>query len=99
MILLPANWLFSGRNSGERPSLLAPFPWRDNGWQDEPAARIGHVSEVTRRREGECVEAGPGSCQVRTGRRAELALLGISFAVVAFISLMGVFVNKVAPLD
>jgi hypothetical protein len=28
-----------------------------------------------------------------------MALLGISFALVAFISLMGVFVNKVAPLD
>jgi len=28
-----------------------------------------------------------------------MALLAISFALVGFVSLMGVFVNKVAPLD
>jgi hypothetical protein len=28
-----------------------------------------------------------------------VALLAISFGLVAFVSLMGVFVNKVAPLD
>jgi hypothetical protein len=28
-----------------------------------------------------------------------MALLAISFGLVAFVSLMGVFVNKVAPLD
>jgi hypothetical protein len=27
------------------------------------------------------------------------ALLAVSFAVVTFVSLLGVFVNKVAPLD
>jgi hypothetical protein len=32
-------------------------------------------------------------------RGLSLALLAISFALVAFVSLMGVFVNKVAPLD
>jgi hypothetical protein len=32
-------------------------------------------------------------------RGLSMALLGISFALVAFIALMGVFVNKVAPLD
>jgi hypothetical protein len=32
-------------------------------------------------------------------RRMSMALLGISFALVAFVSLMGVFVNKVAPLE
>jgi hypothetical protein len=32
-------------------------------------------------------------------RRMSMALLAISFALVAFVSLMGVFVNKVAPLD
>ena len=32
-------------------------------------------------------------------RRMVLSLLGISFAIVAFISLLGIFVNKVAPLN
>lgn len=32
-------------------------------------------------------------------RRMSMALLATSFALVAFVSLMGVFVNKVAPLD
>jgi hypothetical protein len=32
-------------------------------------------------------------------RRIAFVLLGVSFAVVAFVSLLGVFVNKVAPLD
>ena len=32
-------------------------------------------------------------------RNLSMALLAISFALVAFVSLMGVFVNKVAPLD
>lgn len=32
-------------------------------------------------------------------RQMALVLLGASFAVVAFVSLLGVFVNKVAPLD
>ena len=32
-------------------------------------------------------------------RSMSMALLAISFALVAFVSLMGVFVNKVAPLD
>ena len=32
-------------------------------------------------------------------RRMASALLAVSFAVVAFMSLLGVFVNKVAPLD
>ena len=32
-------------------------------------------------------------------RSMAVALLAISFALVAFVSLMGVFVNKVAPLD
>ena len=32
-------------------------------------------------------------------RQMALALLAISFAIVAFVSLLGVFVNKVAPLD
>jgi hypothetical protein len=32
-------------------------------------------------------------------RNMAITLLGISFAVVAFVSLMGVFVNKVAPLQ
>jgi hypothetical protein len=32
-------------------------------------------------------------------RRMASALLAVSFALVAFISLLGVFVNKVAPLD
>ena len=32
-------------------------------------------------------------------RSLSMALLAISFALVAFVSLMGVFVNKVAPLD
>jgi hypothetical protein len=32
-------------------------------------------------------------------RNLSMALLAISFALVGFVSLMGVFVNKVAPLD
>ncbi len=32
-------------------------------------------------------------------RRMSFALLALSFAVVTFVSLLGVFVNKVAPLD
>lgn len=32
-------------------------------------------------------------------RNLSMVLLSISFALVAFVSLMGVFVNKVAPLD
>jgi hypothetical protein len=32
-------------------------------------------------------------------RKTALTLLAISFAIVAFVSLLGVFVNKVAPLD
>jgi hypothetical protein len=32
-------------------------------------------------------------------RSMSMALLGISFALVAFVSLMGVFINKVAPLE
>jgi hypothetical protein len=32
-------------------------------------------------------------------RRLSLTLLAVSFAIVTFISLLGVFVNKVAPLD
>jgi hypothetical protein len=32
-------------------------------------------------------------------RRMALALLAMSFAIVSFVSLLGVFVNKVAPLD
>lgn len=32
-------------------------------------------------------------------RRMTIVLLAMSFAVVAFVSLLGVFVNKVAPLD
>jgi hypothetical protein len=32
-------------------------------------------------------------------RRMAVTLLAISFAVVTFVSLLGVFVNKVAPLD
>lgn len=32
-------------------------------------------------------------------RRMAFSLLSISFAIVAFVSLLGVFVNKVAPLD
>jgi uncharacterized membrane protein len=32
-------------------------------------------------------------------RRLSMALLAIAFALVAFVSLLGVFVNKVAPLD
>jgi hypothetical protein len=32
-------------------------------------------------------------------RRMAFTLLAVSFAVVAFVSLLGVFVNKVAPLD
>jgi hypothetical protein len=32
-------------------------------------------------------------------RKAAFSLLAISFAIVAFVSLLGVFVNKVAPLD
>jgi hypothetical protein len=32
-------------------------------------------------------------------RRMAFTLLGVSFAVVTFVSLLGVFVNKVAPLD
>jgi hypothetical protein len=32
-------------------------------------------------------------------RRMAGTLLAISFAVVTFVSLLGVFVNKVAPLD
>ena len=32
-------------------------------------------------------------------RSLSMALLAISFALVAFVSLMGMFVNKVAPLD
>ena len=32
-------------------------------------------------------------------RNLSMALLAISFALVAFVSLMGMFVNKVAPLD
>lgn len=32
-------------------------------------------------------------------RRMAFVLLGVSFAVVSFVSLLGVFVNKVAPLD
>lgn len=32
-------------------------------------------------------------------RRMAFSLLAISFAIVAFVSLLGVFVNKVAPLD
>jgi hypothetical protein len=32
-------------------------------------------------------------------RQMAFVLLGVSFAVVAFVSLLGVFVNKVAPLD
>src|SRR3972149_6003706 len=32
-------------------------------------------------------------------RSLSMALLAISFALVAFVSLMGLFVNKVAPLD
>ena len=32
-------------------------------------------------------------------RRLAFTLLAVSFAIVAFVSLLGVFVNKVAPLD
>ena len=32
-------------------------------------------------------------------RRLSFTLLSVSFAIVAFVSLLGVFVNKVAPLD
>lgn len=32
-------------------------------------------------------------------RQMAFVLLGVSFAVVAFVSLLGVFVNKIAPLD
>jgi hypothetical protein len=32
-------------------------------------------------------------------RRMAFSLLAVSFAIVAFVSLLGVFVNKVAPLD
>jgi hypothetical protein len=32
-------------------------------------------------------------------RRTALSLLAISFAIMAFVSLLGVFVNKVAPLE
>ena len=32
-------------------------------------------------------------------RQMAFALLAVSFAVVTFVSLLGVFVNKVAPLD
>ena len=32
-------------------------------------------------------------------RRIVFALLAVSFVVVMFVSLLGVFVNKVAPLD
>jgi hypothetical protein len=32
-------------------------------------------------------------------RKTAVSLLAISFAIVAFVSLLGVFVNKVAPLD
>lgn len=32
-------------------------------------------------------------------RRMSLGLLAVSFSIVAFVSLLGVFVNKVAPLD
>jgi hypothetical protein len=35
----------------------------------------------------------------RSMRQMAFALLAVSFAVVAFVSLLGVFVNKVAPLD
>ena len=35
----------------------------------------------------------------QTLRRTTLGLLALSFAVVTFVSLLGVFVNKVAPLD
>jgi hypothetical protein len=37
--------------------------------------------------------------QHSTLRRLSMALLAIAFALVAFVSLLGVFVNKVAPLD
>jgi hypothetical protein len=32
-------------------------------------------------------------------RNTVFSLLAISFAIVSFVSLLGVFVNKVAPLD
>jgi F0F1-type ATP synthase membrane subunit c/vacuolar-type H+-ATPase subunit K len=32
-------------------------------------------------------------------RNTAFSLLAISFAIVSFVSLLGVFVNKVAPLD
>jgi hypothetical protein len=32
-------------------------------------------------------------------RRTVFSLLAISFAIVAFVSVLGMFVNKVAPLD
>ena len=37
--------------------------------------------------------------QIPSLRRLSMALLAISFALVGFVSLMGMFVNKVAPLD
>jgi len=37
--------------------------------------------------------------QISSLRSLSMALLAISFALVAFVSLMGMFVNKVAPLD
>ena len=40
-----------------------------------------------------------GVLQSPSLRNISAALLAVSFALVAFVSLMGVFVNKVAPLD
>jgi hypothetical protein len=45
------------------------------------------------------VRYGSGALQDRSLRRLSIVLLAISLALVAFVSLMGVFVNKVAPLD
>lgn len=45
------------------------------------------------------VRYGSNAVRDRSLRRMSLTLLAISFALVSFVSLMGVFVNKVAPLE
>jgi hypothetical protein len=56
-----------------------------------PAMLMTAVAFVAARYQSRVVEVA----QVRTGL---LALLAITFGVVAFIALIGVFINKVAPL-
>jgi hypothetical protein len=69
-----------------------------------PASEIdaGRGSEGSRRETAAAFVAVRYRRTALTGstvRRLSFTLLAVSFAIVAFVSLLGVFVNKVAPLD